>query len=122
MPGKNQDVRAELTAVIEELHQSQQISGIFATSTMRMASAMRTFSEQVDGRFDVLEGRFDVLEGRFDVLEGRFDRLDTEVGLVRDDVRKMSARMEELFGRIAKDELDGRPSSGRRRQPGSTSA
>lgn len=116
MPGKIAKVRDELTEVIDEIHQSQQVSGFFATSTMRMASAMRSFVDVVEDRFDAVDQRFDAVDQRFDAMDKRFDAMDeriktvdTKVGLIADEVRKMSARQEDLFGRIGRAELEGRP-------------
>ncbi len=39
-------------------------------------SAVNTFAEHMENRFNTLENRFDGLENRFDGLENRFDGLD----------------------------------------------
>ena len=157
MPGKGDKVRAELTAFIDEVDQTQRMSGFFGTTIIRMASTMRTFTEQVDEqfeqvdqrfeqvdrrfeqvdlrfeqvdrrfdavdrRFEQVDRRFEQVDERFDAVDRRFDRLDTQVGLIGDDVRKMSARMEELFGRIGHQELEGRPPARRRKPPSAKTA
>jgi hypothetical protein len=108
------EVRKQLTEIIDEIDQHQRISGFFATSVMKMAYAMRAFSEDVDQRFDVVDQRFDAVDQRFDVVDQRLTTIDTKVDLLADEVRKMGARQEELFGWIVRSERQGTPPTSRK--------
>ena len=59
----------------------------------------------LDRRFDAVDERFAAVDRRFDAVDERLDNLETTMGLVRDDVRKLDGTLQTLIKHMIRDEL-----------------
>ena len=58
-----------------EQNEMQMIQGMFESLMMEM----RSFKEEVNGKFEEVNGKFEEVNGKFEEVNGRLDKLDEKV-------------------------------------------
>jgi len=122
MPEPAAKIEGTMLQVMRDVDYNRQVYGwvagnvgTIALSTLDLAKHVGQMDTRIDGlsehlgKLDDRVGRLEVhaaaTNERLDKIDGRLDTVETELGLVRDDVRVVLAQVERIGAYIVRDEL-----------------